>query len=97
MPLTPQQIATLLTQAQAAGLDRVDLDALREGLTMQNADLTPQQRFDLEMMQTPLDTQERVSAFTESFSTLNKQVMSKGKAGLMAMSDEEWERILNGG
>lgn len=94
--LTPQQIQSLLTQAQLAGLDRADLDALQETLMMQSADLTAEQRFNLELMQTPEDTQERVTAFTEGYSKLSAGIMSKGKSALMAMSDEEWERLTNG-
>lgn len=92
--LTPQQIQSLLTQAQNAGLDKVSLEALRETLLVQSANLTPEQRFNLELMQMPTDTQERVTSFADSYSSLSADVMSKGAAGLMAMSDEEWDKLI---
>lgn len=94
MKLTPAQIQTLLTQAQSAGLDKVSLAALRETLLVQSADLTGEQRFNLELLQAPQDTQERVTSFTDSYSAINSSVMSKGKSALMAMSEEEFQRML---
>lgn len=95
-PLTPQQIQSLLTQAQNAGLDRVSLEALRETLLVQSANLTAEQRFNLELMQLPTDTQERVTSFTDNYSSLSADIMDKGKAGLMALSQEEWDALVNG-
>lgn len=96
LSLTYSQIQNLVNSSTALGLDAVSVEAIRESLIMQSADLTQAQRLGVELMQAPKPTRLIVKETTKALDAVNESVMAKGKAQLLATSDEDWNRMVKG-
>lgn len=92
--LTSQQIEKLITQAQAAGLDPVSAQALREALIANSLDLGAAGKLAVDILQLANATQARIEGFTAFWDSFSTGVMDKGKSALLAMSDSEWNELL---
>lgn len=89
-------IKYLVDSAKSLGLPKVSIDAIREALIVQNAELTPDQRLGVELLQAPKSTQENIKAFATGYTSISDSIDARGQAGLESISDEEWQKIIGG-
>lgn len=96
MALTQSQIQQLLDMARAGGLSEFEIDGLEEELLFRAAELDGAQRAELYLIELGEDAR-HMDGFIEANTTLGRGLLQRGAAALEAVSDDEWERLVEEG
>lgn len=96
MALTTAQIQALLNDARNAGLDADEIRALEWALVDRAAELDGATRLDMALMLADEREQQAAETFMQDVANQRKEAMQRGVEALNAMTDDEWERLING-
>lgn len=96
MALTTAQIQTLLNEARTAGLDADEIEALEWVLIDAAANLDGATRLDLALSLADEPELQAADTFLVEVAAQRRAAITRGVAELNAISDEEWERLING-
>lgn len=86
-----------MATAQARGLTATEAEALRLYLVDRAAQMDGATRLEMAKRLLPPDEQATIDRFLVEAQALRRQALERGIAELNAMSDEEWERLVDGG
>lgn len=96
MALTTQQIQSLLNEARAAGLDEDEIRTLEWVLADRAAELDGATRLDMALLLADEAETQAADRFMVESAQHRQDAMRRGLAELDGMTDEEWERLING-
>lgn len=96
MALTSQQRQRLLNEARASGMDDDDLATMEWVLADRDAQLDGATRLDLALMLADEAELIAADAFLVEFGEQRKAAVQRGIEAINAMSESEWERLING-
>jgi len=95
--LTLAQIDSATAHAKAAGFSDAEVEGVRLALLTRAAMLDGAQKLALAIDMMPDGQAVTVGEFLSAMGNLGRGVMARGAAGLNAISDEEWEQMLDEG
>lgn len=96
MALTRDQIIALLNEARTAGLDPDDLEAVEWVLLDQAAELDGATRLDMALALAPQPETDAADRFMVESQQLRREAFDRGITEMKAMTEEEWEMLING-
>ncbi len=96
MALNSQQINQLLNEARAAGFDTAEVRAIEWMLLDRAAQLDGATRLEMAAQLLPDEDRAPLDTYMSEAATLRTDVIKRGAADLNGMSDDEWERVVNG-
>ena len=94
--LNSQQIKQLLSESAVAGLDADELSAVEETLLNRAADLSGAERMDMALSLIDETEARAADRFMVEVAGQRKAAIARGTAALKAMTDKEWEGLING-
>lgn len=97
MTLSNSQIAQLLNDARAAGLDTDSVQALEWALRDRAAHLTGAMRLDMALLLAPDAELRAADTFLVEARKLRQAALQRGRVVLNGMSDEEWKGLIGNG
>ncbi len=96
MALNSQQINQLLNEARAAGFDTAEVRAIEWMLLDRAAQMDGATRLEMAAQLLPDEDRVPLDTYMSEAATLRTDVIKRGVADLKSLSDEEWERLVNG-
>lgn len=95
MGLTADQINAMVIVARNAGLTPVEAAALRETLIMRALQPELADKLGMAIERLPAAQTRSMASFVEQSRALHHDIMTRGAADLNAMTDEDWEELIN--
>lgn len=92
--LTLAQIDTILAQAAASGLESSEVEGLRAALLMRTAKPGNTNKLRLSVELLPETQKVSVDDYLAEVGALERTRLTRGRAQLDALSDDEWEQIV---
>lgn len=95
MALTPQQLRAILQQARDAGMSEAEIEGLRDVLLNKSVDLDIGERLRMAINALPKAQRDNINEFVEASAARTERIVSRGRAALEALSDEEWDALVD--
>jgi len=96
MPLTIQKIQQILSEAQAAGLGADEIAALEWALLDRAAQLDGANRLDIALQLGDTDEIAAAETFMGEMLGIRRDALRRGADEISAITDSEWESLING-
>lgn len=93
--MTINVIKAVLQTAIEQHLDQETINALREQLATIASDFSAQQRLSLDIEQLDADIKQNVDDTVSAFTSLLDLRLKRASTELLAMNENEWERMVN--
>jgi len=95
--LTLPDIDAICAQARAMGLSPAAVQGVRAMLLMRAAKPSGADKLKMALRMLPQAQREGTELFLSDIESIGADVLSRSRTELEALSDDEWERMINGG
>jgi len=95
MALTAQQINALLNKARLEGMSAAELEGLRDVLMNRARKPNAAEKLSMAINTMPKDQRDILAESLSELDAITDKVAARGRAALEAMSDDEWDALVD--